>query len=115
MKVLLAILALYAPQAMAAPDYYGMCKTQLSAVADQLSSYYGAQSSECQSALDQPASGRQNQQIKQSCQNANGQLLPLKNRAYAICAQCRRLGDARINGACTDNGVSAFISAVGQL
>lgn len=115
MKVLFALLALMSSTAFAAPDYYGQCKTQLSSVASQLSAYVGSQSQECVAALDQPASSRNNQAIRQNCTNANGQLLPLKQRAYAICAQCRRLNDERINEACTDNGVSAFISAVGAL
>jgi|GEM_PF-3705372 len=114
MKALLVMLALYAPSVFAA-DYYGMCKTELSVVASQASAYISSQSSECVNELNKPVSSRNNQVIARTCQNPNQTILPLKQRAYAVCGQCRRLNNPQINIACTDNGLAAFISAVGSL
>lgn len=118
-KVLLSVFVvalslLTAPASHAAPDYYGMCKTELGKVASGAQAYLGSQSAECASALDQPAGGRNDGQIRQLCTNT-GVIAQLKNRAYAVCGQCRRLGNSAINNACTDNGLSSFISAVGAL
>lgn len=117
MKTLLALFALMltlTTTASAAPDYYSMCKAELGKVASQAQAYLGSQSQECASALDQPAGSRNDGQIRQVCTNT-GVIAALKNRAYAVCGQCRRLGNAAINNACTDNGLSAFISSVGAL
>lgn len=116
MKALLVLIALFvSPAAFAAPDYYGMCKTELSAVASRASAYISSQSSECTSELNKPVSSRNNQVIGRACQNANQILLPIKQRAYAVCGQCRRLNNPQINMACTDNGLSSFIDAVNSL
>lgn len=117
MKSFFALVALVfslTTTAHAAPDYYSMCKAELGKVASQAQAYLGSQSQECASALDLPAGSRNDGQIRQVCTNT-GVIAQLKNRAYAVCGQCRRLGNAAINNACTDNGLSAFISAVGSL
>lgn len=111
---LLVLGALAAPGAQAAPDYYGMCKAELGKVATQAQSYLGSQSQECANALDLPAGQRNDALIRQACTNA-GVIAGLKNRAYAVCGQCRRLGNPAINNACTDSGLTAFIRAVGAL
>ena len=118
MKTLLALFALVltltTTTAQAAPDYYGMCKAELGKVAAQAQTYLGSQSQECAGALDLPAGQRNDAQIRQSCTNT-GVIVQLRNRAYAVCGQCRRLGNEAINNACTDNGLSAFLSAVASL
>lgn len=111
---LLAIGALAAPGAQAAPDYYGMCKAELGKVAAQAQAYLGSQSQDCANALDLPAGQRNDATIRQVCTNT-GAIAALKNRAYAVCGQCRRLGNAAIKNACTDSGLSAFIRNVGAL
>jgi hypothetical protein len=111
---LLVIGALAAPGAQAAPDYYGMCKAELGKVATQAQAYLSSQSQECANALDLPAGQRNDALIRQSCTNT-GAIAALKNRAYAVCGQCRRIGNPAINNACTDSGLSTFISNVGAL
>lgn len=112
--VLIALLALVSSSsAFAAPDYYGMCRTELQKVANGLSSYLATQSDECKQAADQGQAGRG--QINQVCTNP-GQIGALYNRAVAVCGQCRRLNNAQINAACNPgNGASAFIDAANSL